>query len=185
MAVLYWTGVVIICFFVWGDGERVIEQAQLWCTVAVQPFACGAISSRLRQRTQYVSPAITELTDALLPLMTLLLSLSFMFANTAKTLLESFIFIVIVKPYDVGDRVNVRARLTRVSLMHMHNYDSYVLQVGEERFVVKSVQLLTTTFRTVHNKQCQISNSVLSHQHIYNFARSPNACFEIQIQVDW
>jgi hypothetical protein len=45
--------------------------------------------------------------QSLVPLSTLIVGVSFIFANSAKTLFESLIFIFSTHPYDVGDLVLV------------------------------------------------------------------------------
>jgi small-conductance mechanosensitive channel len=99
----------------------------------------------------------------LLPMTTLLVSFSFIFGNTLRTVLESAIFVFVVRPYSVSDRIELR--------------------LHDDEYEVHSIQLLTTTLRSSTNKIIIIPNSVLLLQEITNLSRSSNAAYHIPITL--
>ena len=62
-------------------------------------------------------------------LVSVLVSLAFVIGNSAKSGFESIIFLFVVHPFDVGDRVLVR------------------LEAEKENLIVHKMHLLTTVFR--------------------------------------
>ncbi|VFQ61470.1 unnamed protein product [Cuscuta campestris] len=76
----------------------------------------------------------------------------FMFGNTAKTTFEAIIFLFVMHPYDVGDRV----------------------EIDGVQMVVEEMNILTTVFLRFDNQKIFYPNSVLSTKLIGNFYRSPD-----------
>ncbi|CAH9073411.1 unnamed protein product [Cuscuta epithymum] len=81
-----------------------------------------------------------------------LLLVVFMFGNTAKTTFEAIIFLFVMHPYDVGDRV----------------------EIDGVQMVVEEMNILTTVFLRYDNQKLTYPNSVLSTKFIGNFYRSPD-----------
>ena len=94
-------------------------------------------------------------------LSTLLLSLTFVFAGTVKDMFLAMILIFAIKPYAVGDRVNI----------------------GKEKYRVHSIQLLTTTFRDLQNKIAIMPNNKLATATIQNLSRSGNVVVKMKLSV--
>ncbi|CAH8271632.1 unnamed protein product [Arabidopsis lyrata] len=78
--------------------------------------------------------------------------LAFMIGSTCKNIFESFMFVFVMHPYDVGDRCVV---------------DGVMLLVEE-------IDLLTTVFLKIDNEKVFYPNSVLISKPISNFYRSPD-----------
>lgn len=76
----------------------------------------------------------------------------FMFGNTAKTTFEAIIFLFVMHPFDVGDRVEIDG-------VHM---------------VVEEMNILTTVFLRFDNQKIIYPNTVLSTKPISNYYRSPD-----------
>ncbi|CAN4123044.1 unnamed protein product [Withania somnifera] len=76
----------------------------------------------------------------------------FMFGNTAKTTFEAIIFLFVMHPFDVGDRVEIDG-------VHM---------------VVEEMNILTTVLLRFDNQKIIYPNSVLSTKPISNYYRSPD-----------
>ncbi|KAL3639006.1 hypothetical protein CASFOL_016913 [Castilleja foliolosa] len=80
-----------------------------------------------------------------------LLLVVFMFGNTCKTTFEAIIFLFVMHPFDVGDRV----------------------EVDGVQMVVEEMNILTTIFLKFDNHKIYYPNSVLSTKPIHNYYRSP------------
>ncbi|XP_009767353.1 mechanosensitive ion channel protein 6-like [Nicotiana sylvestris] len=76
----------------------------------------------------------------------------FMFGNTAKTTFEAIIFLFVMHPFDVGDRV----------------------EIDGTQMVVEEMNILTTVFLRYDNQKIIYPNSVLSTKPISNYYRSPD-----------
>ncbi|KAI3464759.1 hypothetical protein Pfo_021422 [Paulownia fortunei] len=81
-----------------------------------------------------------------------LLLVVFMFGNTCKTTFEAIIFLFVMHPFDVGDRV----------------------EVDGVQMVVEEMNILTTVFLKYDNHKIYYPNSVLSTKPINNYYRSPD-----------
>ncbi|KAK4490241.1 hypothetical protein RD792_000901 [Penstemon davidsonii] len=81
-----------------------------------------------------------------------LLLVVFMFGNTCKTTFEAIIFLFVMHPFDVGDRV----------------------EVDSVQMVVEEMNILTTVFLKFDNHKIYYPNSVLSTKPIHNYYRSPD-----------
>ncbi|KAL3639007.1 hypothetical protein CASFOL_016914 [Castilleja foliolosa] len=80
-----------------------------------------------------------------------LLLVVFMFGNTCKTTFEAVIFLFVMHPFDVGDRV----------------------EIDGVQMVVEEMNILTTVFLKFDNHKIYYPNSVLSTKPIHNYYRSP------------
>ncbi|KAM3584215.1 hypothetical protein VKS41_003037 [Umbelopsis sp. WA50703] len=87
---------------------------------------------------------------SLMPLWTMFVAVSFIFGNSAKDMFESIIFIFVLHPYDIGDRVFI----------------------GTENWQVKSMGLLMTTFLKWDGTIVYVKNSVLAPLYILNVSRA-------------
>lgn len=76
----------------------------------------------------------------------------FIFGNSAKTTFEAIIFLFVMHPFDVGDRV----------------------EVDGVQMVVEEMNILTTVFLRYDNQKIIYPNSVLSTKPISNYYRSPH-----------
>ena len=92
----------------------------------------------------------------LVPLSTVIVSFSFVFGNTLKTIFESMIFIFATHPYDSGDLVCI----------------------DDVWMFVKDFGLISTTFRTVTNEEIVAPNALLATQKYIHNARRSTAMWE-------
>ncbi|KZV33177.1 mechanosensitive ion channel protein 8-like [Dorcoceras hygrometricum] len=81
-----------------------------------------------------------------------LLLVVFMFGNTCKTTFEAIIFLFVMHPFDVGDRV----------------------EVDGVQMIVEEMNILTTVFLRYDSLKIYYPNSVLSTKPINNYYRSPD-----------
>lgn len=93
---------------------------------------------------------------------TSLITFSWIFADSIKNIYNCFIFLLIVRPYNVGDKVIVE----------------------DKTLFVERVDLFTTTFLSTFNQIVYIANSKLITLNIYNIARSPPQCESLDLTVD-
>ena len=93
---------------------------------------------------------------------TSLFTFSWIFADSIKTIYNCFIFLLIIRPYTIGDRVIV----------------------DKEIMVVYKVDLFTTTFLSLDKKVVYIPNSKLIASNIANLARSPPQKDILELTVD-
>ncbi|XP_024367346.1 mechanosensitive ion channel protein 10 isoform X1 [Physcomitrium patens] len=91
----------------------------------------------------------------------ILLPSVFVFGNAARSTFESLIFLFIMHPFDVGDRINV----DNVSL------------------VVEEMNILNTIFLSGSNEKVYYPNSVLASKPISNLYRSPDQWDAIEFQI--
>ncbi|XP_051139904.1 mechanosensitive ion channel protein 8-like [Andrographis paniculata] len=76
----------------------------------------------------------------------------FMFGNTCKTTFEAIIFLFVMHPFDVGDRI----------------------EVDGVQMIVEEMNILTTVLLKFDNHKIYYPNSVLSTKPINNYYRSPD-----------
>jgi len=103
-----------------------------------------------------------------LPLGTILVSASFAIGNSLSNVVSSLIFVLLARPFHVGDRVTVSGYAG-----------------GEEPVIVKRIDVLTTTFLRMVNKELIVPNHMLLGQNIENFKRSPPACIRVELHVSY
>ena len=106
-----------------------------------------------------------RLGQLLLSLSTLLVALSFSFGETARNIVNSFIYVFVRNAYDVGDRV-------------------LVPDVNPDPLFVQDITLLTTTFVTHTNVHLTIPNHVLYEKALINYHRSMNIIDVISLDID-
>ncbi|KAI4290908.1 hypothetical protein PAPHI01_0182 [Pancytospora philotis] len=92
---------------------------------------------------------------------TTLLTFSWIFADTIKGIFQCFVFLLIIRPFNIGDRV----------------------EVDGDPLTVHRMDLLTTTFLTPCKKILYISNTQLIGAKLYNIARSPAQSEILSIEV--
>lgn len=93
---------------------------------------------------------------------TAILTFSWVFADSIKSIYNCFIFLLIIRPYSIGDRV----------------------VINNVVMVVHKVDLLTTTFLTVDMKLTYIPNTTLITTPIANLARSPAQSDTVELSVN-
>ncbi|XP_051123931.1 mechanosensitive ion channel protein 6-like [Andrographis paniculata] len=81
-----------------------------------------------------------------------LLLVVFVFGNMCKTTFEAIVFLFVMHPFDVGDRV----------------------EVDGVQMIVEEMNILTTVFLKYDNHKIYYPNSLLSTKPIYNYYRSPD-----------
>ncbi|VVB17125.1 unnamed protein product [Arabis nemorensis] len=97
----------------------------------------------------------------LLALSTQFVGLAFMIGSTCKNIFESFVFVFVMHPYDVGDRCVV---------------DGVLLMVEE-------IDLLTTVFLKIDNEKVFYPNAVLASKPISNLYRSPDMGDSVEFSI--
>jgi small-conductance mechanosensitive channel len=107
-----------------------------------------------------------DLLQLMLPLGTVIVSASFAIGPTVATVCQSLILVLITRPFDVGDRITASGVLN-----------------GEEMLLVKRIDVLTTTFLRVTNRQLQVPNAQLLSMAVENLKRSPPAVVRLDLQV--
>lgn len=88
-----------------------------------------------------------------------LLTFSWIFADIIKKIFTCFVFVLLIRPYDIGDRVMIQSQNLRV----------------------QKVNLLHTTFLNNHKSVIYLANDILFVSPILNYARSPIQSIEIEI----
>ncbi|XP_031385031.1 mechanosensitive ion channel protein 5-like [Punica granatum] len=81
-----------------------------------------------------------------------LVLVAFIFGNSCKTVFEAIIFLFVMHPFDVGDRV----------------------EVDQVQMVVEEMNILTTVFLRYDEQKIVYPNSILSTKAIGNYYRSPD-----------
>lgn len=99
-----------------------------------------------------------------LSLSSVILAFAFMIGSASSKMFEGWLFILLRRPYDIGDRI------------HISNPEDETSANGSAGWIVKDVTLYSTTaiFATT-NERATLSNGSLASSRIINMARSPNA----------
>lgn len=92
--------------------------------------------------------------NSLSSISSVILSFTFLFGSTAKTVFENIIFIFFIHPYDVGDR----------------------LLINNKTYVVTKIYLLTTLLESFDGQLEYVANTHLATMDIYNIRRSRPCC---------
>ena len=92
---------------------------------------------------------------------TVFFSMTFIFSQSLRDMFTAIIFLFYLKPYSVGDRVDI----------------------GTAKYRVVSIQLLTTTFRTLDQRITTVPNNQLASATISNLSRSKNAIVRYSFSV--
>ncbi|KAJ3680467.1 hypothetical protein LUZ60_016745 [Juncus effusus] len=85
----------------------------------------------------------------------------FIFGNTLKTVFESIVFLFVMHPFDVGDRV----------------------EIEEVQYVVEEMNIMTTIFLRYDNLKVSYPNNILATKPISNFYRSPDMGDSIDFSI--
>ncbi|ELA42690.1 uncharacterized protein VICG_00005 [Vittaforma corneae ATCC 50505] len=93
---------------------------------------------------------------------TSLLTFSWVFADTIKKIFNCFVFVLVLRPYVIGDKV----------------------KINDEEYVVVKIDLLTTTFLNKTKTIVYLPNDVLMVTKIYNTSRSPPQCMVVELTVE-
>lgn len=93
---------------------------------------------------------------------TSILTFSWVFADAIKKLFNCFVFVLVLRPYVIGDRV----------------------KINDEEYVVIKIDLLTTTFLNNIKTTTYLPNDALMNTKIYNIARSPPQSMILEVMVD-
>eukprot|EP00005_Dracoamoeba_jomungandri_P002704 CAMPEP_0174260026 /NCGR_PEP_ID=MMETSP0439-20130205/8777_1 /TAXON_ID=0 /ORGANISM="Stereomyxa ramosa, Strain Chinc5" /LENGTH=448 /DNA_ID=CAMNT_0015344153 /DNA_START=748 /DNA_END=2094 /DNA_ORIENTATION=- len=104
-----------------------------------------------------------DLFTQLIPLAGALLALSFMFGGALKNLLDGFILALIVRPFSVGDRINVNG----------------------DTMIVDNIELYITTAHTTDGRVIFLYNPELLQKKLFNFHRSFPYTLFTSLQVDF
>jgi small-conductance mechanosensitive channel len=96
------------------------------------------------------------------PVGTTALAISFVFGSAASSAFKSFIFLVFVNPYDIGDRITTSGMTVKVA----------------------KISLLSTTFFTPDGKKVIMPNAILADNTIVNHTRSRDVSLSIEFEVD-
>jgi hypothetical protein len=99
----------------------------------------------------------------------LLFSAGFMFQSSAKNALESILFLFVIHPFDVGDRVYIQ-------LSSPTDFDN---------LVVSEMHLLSTVFERWDGVKVYVPNYVLAMKSIINIRRSGSICETHRLQVGY
>eukprot|EP01104_Vermistella_antarctica_P010314 TRINITY_DN2745_c0_g1_i2.p1 TRINITY_DN2745_c0_g1~~TRINITY_DN2745_c0_g1_i2.p1 ORF type:complete len:711 (+),score=126.66 TRINITY_DN2745_c0_g1_i2:248-2380(+) len=100
------------------------------------------------------------------PLASVMLAFSFAFGNSLKNIFDSFVLVVFIQPYDVGDRVRF-------------HYSG----AGGDTLIVDEIQLLETKFFATDGRHFIIPNYKVYNYEVINLRRSRTATFEFGIEV--
>jgi len=101
-----------------------------------------------------------------LPLGTVLVSASFAIGSTVSNIVSSLIFVLVARPYSIGDRVTCSGVMN-----------------GEEVIIVRRIDVLYTVFLRLTNKEMIVPNHMLANMAIENHKRSPPAIFKVELHV--
>lgn len=97
---------------------------------------------------------------------TAILGLSFVFGGLLKEAFESIVHILVMNPYDVGDRIQLEQGR------------------GSKIYTVQKINILTTEVRDLYNQTIYFKNSTLfKGRQIVNLGRSLNAVVEIGFEI--
>jgi len=107
-----------------------------------------------------------------LSLSSVILAFAFMIGSASAKYFEGILFILVRRPYNIGDRIHVSGVETDTS------FD------GAPGWVVENVTLFqTTAIWGPTNERCSLSNGSLANSRIINGARSPRAKFPISVKI--
>lgn len=99
-----------------------------------------------------------------LSLSSIILAFAFMISSASSKYFEGILFILVRRPYDIGDRI------------HVSNVNSDTSAGGSSTWFVQNVDLFTTTVRyATTNEVATLSNGSLASSRIINANRSPKA----------
>ncbi|PJF18121.1 hypothetical protein PSACC_02067 [Paramicrosporidium saccamoebae] len=130
-----------------------------------------------------VAIVIGDAVKLLLALSTMLSGAAFAFGTSARNMFESMIFLLVIHPFDVGDRVFVPLGTTTASLATTNASMSGVDAL--DNLTVAEMHLLSTVFERWDGVKLYVPNHILAGKPIFNIRRS-GALFEVQkLHVDF
>ena len=99
-----------------------------------------------------------------------ILAFAFMIGSASSKYFEGLLFILVRKPYGIGD------------IIHISNVEQDTSLDGSSGWIVQNVTLFETTATWVPTwEKASFSNGSLASSRIINWARSPNARFNINL----
>lgn len=152
--------------------ETAIEKVDLFIT-----FIIGLIVVIVLSITMF------NAIELLLAITTMLSGAAFAFSTSAKNMFESMIFLLVIHPFDVGDRVFIP--LGGNNLGKISSLTGSVSSDEMDNLVVSEMHLLSTSFERWDGVKLYIPNYLLSSKPIINIRRS-GPLIEIQrIMIDF
>jgi Mechanosensitive ion channel len=101
----------------------------------------------------------------------LILAFAFMIGSASSKMFEGFLFILVRRPYNIGDRI------------HISNVEADTDPTGSSGWIVKDVTLFHTTLvYGATGERATIANGSLAASRVINMARSPKACVGIDLK---
>lgn len=130
-----------------------------------------------------VAIVIGDAVKLLLALSTMLSGAAFAFGTSARNMFESMIFLLVIHPFDVGDRVFIPLGTTIPSVS-----TTVATMSGTEaldNLIVSEMHLLSTVFERWDGVKLYVPNYVLAGKPIYNIRRSGPTCELQRIHLDF
>jgi small-conductance mechanosensitive channel len=118
----------------------------------------------------------TGVGESLTALTAFVSALSFVFASSAGQLFESIVFLLIIHPFDVGDRVYIALGTNSIPPFG---------EVGMDNLLVSSMHVLSTEFERWDGVKVYVPNYVLANRPIFNVRRSGPINDFLRIQIDY
>lgn len=118
----------------------------------------------------------TGVGESLTALTAFVSALSFVFASSAGQLFESIVFLLIIHPFDVGDRVYIA--------LGTNSIPPYG-EVGMDNLVVSSMHVLSTEFERWDGVKVYVPNYILANRPIFNVRRSGPINDFLRVQIDY
>lgn len=101
----------------------------------------------------------------------LILAFAFMIGSAASKMFEGFLFILVRRPYNIGDRI------------HISGVESDTDPTGSAGWIVKDVTLFNTTLiYGATGERATVANGSLASSRVINMARSPKATVTISLK---
>lgn len=97
---------------------------------------------------------------------TILVSTAVAFGQTLKNTIESIVFVLVTKPYNVGDRIALDTP-------------------DGDPLLVEKIDILTTTFVGLDNRKVIYPTITLVYKPIYNLRKSTNAIVEVHFEISY
>ena len=102
----------------------------------------------------------------------LILGFAFMIGSAASKMFEGFLFILIRRPYNIGDRI------------HISSVESDTDPTGSAGWIVKDVTLFNTTLiYGATGERATVANGSLAATRVINMARSPKATISVPLKI--
>eukprot|EP00027_Filamoeba_sp_ATCC50430_P000962 CAMPEP_0168555258 /NCGR_PEP_ID=MMETSP0413-20121227/8234_1 /TAXON_ID=136452 /ORGANISM="Filamoeba nolandi, Strain NC-AS-23-1" /LENGTH=640 /DNA_ID=CAMNT_0008586087 /DNA_START=193 /DNA_END=2115 /DNA_ORIENTATION=- len=106
-----------------------------------------------------------DISGLLLPFGTFILAFAFIFGNTLKNLFEAFLLIFVIRPYEVGDRINIP-------------------NFSQDTLVVHRINLLTTEAFATDGPLHVIPNNYILNQPIRQYKRSRDYAVYLKFDIN-